>query len=163
MAKTIVELLADAELGPVITAHIDRCVTQAIKTFSDRHPPAGEAEAALAARIERIEKAHVASVAAANLQFFTYKRATELGIDYGLVEDLSFPDAKAAEVKLKALAGAISKKKIEDINRDMIENSHKPGSGNSGGRSQDAFSVLRPDELEVAKSLRPDGSQRGRS
>ena len=134
MGKTITDFLADDEARPVLEAWLqaesDKRVTAAIKSHDLKNPKAGDAAAKLAARLEQLEGALAAEKAAHELKFHVYKRAAEAGVDYTLVDDIHFVDAAAADKKIAALAAAVSKKRIEDVNRDMIEHAFRPGSGN---------------------------------
>ena len=163
MSKTIAEILADPELGPVVTAHVDRHVSQALRTYQERHPSAGEEAEKLAARLERIEKAHEVAIKANDLRFEIYKLCIAEEVPHELIADIPFKDLAGARTKIAQLKAAQKEQDLKTRNA-VLASGFKPGSGNGfTPREPAAFSVLTPAERDLARTLHPDGSQRGRS
>lgn len=187
--KTIDEILADAELGPVVAAHVqaesaitserlgklletpegfnsvrahfDAYAGKAMKTFALNHPPANVAAEKLTKRLEKLEAAHTASIAAGELRFHVFKKAAELGVDYSLVSDLRFDNEKAADAKLAALAVAVGKKKSDDINRELA-GSFKPGAGSHSDAQGQGLHEKYLASLTPADRAAVESSRRGR-
>jgi hypothetical protein len=136
LAKAIGTVEGFQRVRPLFDKHTQR----GIETYALNHPPAGKASEAIEKKLDKLERAHAAAAAAADLRFFTYKRASELGIEYELVADLSFPDVKAADAKLLALGAALKTQQVRDIN-ERLANGFKPGAGNRGDTPRDPHSA----------------------
>lgn len=170
MPKTIDDVLKDAEIGPVVAEAIraageityerlhsaisteegfarlrpdfDRYANKAMRSFEENHPLPPKVGETLNARLDRIEKARAAEAAANELRFAVFRKATALGVDFELVQDLHFTDIKTAEAKLEQLAAAVSRKKIEDVNVTLA-GGFKPGAGNRSDTPSGTYETWR--------------------
>jgi hypothetical protein len=126
MAKSVSELLngPDAEL---VKRYTDSRVSQAVKTFAEKHPSDSE----LAERLQRLESGMDAKLSAVQLQNYTLRQCVKLGIQYEDIESLgmAFRDEGDVNTKLAALAKRIRAKETADLNL-LYASGSKPGSGN---------------------------------
>jgi thioredoxin-like negative regulator of GroEL len=121
----------DAEIVvKYVQSESDRRITSAMKTHDQNNPRAGDAAKQLAARLERLEAAHSASVKAADLRFEIFKAASAAGVSYDLVQDIPFKDLKEARKKIEQIAKAVKTTETAAINKFVVDNGGKPGSGN---------------------------------
>lgn len=139
------EIFADyLTQNPEVRPYLDYATSKAIETYTRNHRVAVD----LGPRLEAIEKALEAKdrkIREIELQSYAAQKASEAGIPVSLLDGFRLEDeAKIAE-KVAQLAESVEKRKTADINREMVENAHRPGSG---------IEIQKPDYLaEAARRL----------
>lgn len=144
---TIDELLK-SEHGGLIKSYTDSRVMQGIKKYSEGHPT----EEGMLARLEIIETTASEKIRAAELKTYLTRQSLKAGIEPADLEDLGVTFADEADVDAKISKYKILREKqdLENLNKKLIENSLKPGSGNPG--YNDSSDITRAMFEQMTKS-----------
>jgi hypothetical protein len=153
MAKTVSELLNGAD-GELVKRYADSRVSQALKSFQERHP----SDAELSGRLENLEAGFDAKIRAMQLENYTLRKAHEFGISPADIEDLgmTFRDERDVDIKLAKLGKKVQLKQTADIHRLIAENSVIPGSGNredtTDSLREKRLAAFSPEERRILES-----------
>jgi hypothetical protein len=120
------ELLASPD-GKLLQAYVDQRVTQAIKKASTNVAVVPNA----VERLKAIEEKADAKISELEMKTKVMKACYEKHIDFNTIEKLGivFTDEKEIDEKLKMLAKDVELKRQNDLNEFIMNNSHKPQSG----------------------------------
>jgi hypothetical protein len=146
----------DALIAPMITAEalgkaieapegirrlqspFDKYATRAMETYKLNHPPAGKASEALEKKLDKLERAHAAAAAAADLRFEIYKTCMASGVPFDLVSDSK--DIATARAKIDLFRESKAETETKTRN-ELLAGAHKPGSGNGHDAPRDPHSA----------------------
>ena len=106
----------------------DSKVNSAIKTYQLKHPDSK----LLGERLDDIENrinTKEIELKKNELKFFAYKKCVEFGIDFDLLDGFPLEDEKQIKEKILQLSKTTAITKDRLMNKLLIENSFKPGSG----------------------------------
>jgi hypothetical protein len=145
---TIEELLKHEEYGKRARAYADRRVTDGVKAFELKHPPAAPE---LARRVQRLEKAAAAKIQAAETRAYLLEKAFEAGIKVASIDALGlvFKDRADVDGKLKTLSEQHHEAETAAANRLMVSG-FKPGSGNT--ERPDPRKLSRQDAISLEET-----------
>jgi hypothetical protein len=130
--------------GAVILRFVDRRIQNAHKAWSAKNPDT----TALAGRLEKIEKAHHAAIAAKDLEIHTFKACVAAGVDYSLVSDLRFRDVEEADRKISQLAALVKTAETKKAN-EILTSGFRPGGGNAAPAKPAARRLSTADAIEL--------------
>lgn len=124
--RTIEEILNDVEIGSIVKSFVDKRVTQGIQTALSKRLDTST----LTARLYRLEGATKKLERQNAIKFHAFKKATEKGVDYCLIENETFADEASAEKRINALVEFAKQRAAKDLNSNILAHAFQPGTGN---------------------------------